>query len=60
MTCIALAYIYELGLKTGFIKNPLKGDVERHTLDNRIRKLRLITYPTCVNYEKYLPFREEV
>ena len=48
-----LALIYELGLKTSYFNNPLQGDIERHTLDNRIRKLKLITYPTCMNYEKY-------
>jgi len=52
----ALALIYELALKTSLFPNPLQGDLERHTLDNRIRKLKLITYPTCMNYEKYKLF----
>lgn len=49
-------------VEKGIVKNPLinqTGDVEWHSLNNRIWKLWLITYPTYVSYEDFSKKRTE-
>lgn len=52
----------QLSVKVGIVKDVLReqgGDIEKHTFNHRVRKLRLITYPTYIKYEDFSKAREE-